>query len=94
MTAPPIHPDDDKGVSRSVWRFARASRVHVVVDAADYFDLMQDAMLEARQRILMVGWDFDTRIHLGEGRRWWNLPRRDVYPARLGTFVVWLVKRS
>ena len=93
MTAPPIHPDDDKGVSRSVWRFARASRVHVVVDAADYFDLMQDAMLEARQRILMVGWDFDTRIHLGEGRRWWNLPRRDVYPARFGAFVVWLVKR-
>ncbi len=93
MTVPPTQPDDDTGLSRSVWRFAMARRAHVVIDAADYFDLIQDAMLEARQRILLVGWDFDTRIHLGEGRRWWNLPRRDVYPARLGTFVVWLVKR-
>jgi phosphatidylserine/phosphatidylglycerophosphate/cardiolipin synthase-like enzyme len=54
---------------------------------------MQDAMLSARQMILLVGWDFDTRIRLGTGRRWWNLPRKSTYPARLGAFVVWLVKR-
>jgi len=84
---------DDEGVSPSVWRFARASRAHVVVDAADYFDLMQDAMLAARQQILMIGWDFDTRIRLGEGRRWWNLPRKGRHPARLGALVVWLVRR-
>ena len=84
---------DDEGVSPSVWRFAKASKAHVVIDAADYFDLMQDAMLAARQQILMIGWDFDTRIRLGEGRRWWNLPRKNRYPARLGAFVVWLVKR-
>jgi phosphatidylserine/phosphatidylglycerophosphate/cardiolipin synthase-like enzyme len=89
----PAQDDEDVGVSRSVWRFARASKAHVVVDAADYFDLMQDAMLAARQQILMIGWDFDTRIRLGEGRRWWNLPRKGRYPARLGSFVVWLVKR-
>ena len=83
----------DEGETAAVWRFARASRAHVVIDAADYFDLMQDAMLAARQRIMMIGWDFDTRIRLGEGRRWWNLPRRAVWPARLGAFVVWLVKR-
>ncbi len=85
--------EEDRGVSPSVWRFARATRVHVVVDGADYFDLMKDAMLAAQQQILMVGWDFDTRIRLGEGRRWWNLPRKDRHPARLGAFVVWLVKR-
>ncbi|MDE2595730.1 MAG: phospholipase [Sphingomonadales bacterium] len=55
---------------------------------------MQDAMLAARQRIMLIGWDFDTRIRLGEGRRWWNLPRKGIYPARLGAFVVWLVKRQ
>lgn len=60
---------DDAGVSRSVWRYARATRAHVVIDAADYFDLMQEAMLAARQRIMLIGWDFDTRIRLGEGRR-------------------------
>ena len=80
--------------SASVWRYAKASRAHVVIDAADYFDLMQEAMLKARQRIFLISWDFDTRIRLGSGRRWWNLPRRRRFPARLGAFMVWLAKRK
>lgn len=77
-----------------MWRYARATRVHVVIDAAAYFDVMCDAMLSARQQILMIGWDFDTRIKLGRGRRWWNpLKRKSRFPSRLGAFVVWLVKR-
>lgn len=83
---------EDAGQTPTVWRFARASRAHVVIDAADYFDLMQDAMLAARQRVMMIGWDFDTRVRLGDGRRWWNLPRKGTWPARLGGFIVWLVK--
>lgn len=85
--------DEDRGESASVWRYAKASRAHVVIDAAAYFELVHDAMLGARQRILMVGWDFDSRIRLGSGRRWWNLPRKDRHPARLGAFMVWLVRR-
>ena len=81
---------DDKGAT--VWRFARATRAHVVIDAAAYFELMHEAMLGARQRIFLVGWDFDSRIRLGAGRRWWNLPRRTRFPARLGAFIVWLVR--
>ena len=49
MTDQPGPPDAQN--APSVWRFARASRAHVVVDAADYFALMQTAMLRARQRI-------------------------------------------
>ncbi len=78
----------------SVWRFAMASRAHVVIDVAAYFSLIQQAMLGARQRILLLGWDFDTRVLLGPGRRWWNVPRRTTQPARLGSFVVWLVNRT
>lgn len=78
----------------SVWRFVHASRAHVVVDAAAYFVLMQEAMLAARQRIHLIGWDFDTRVRLGPGRRWWNGISRQTWPARLGPFVVWLVKRT
>jgi len=78
----------------SVWRFARASRAHVVIDAAAYFLLMQQAMLAARQRIHLIGWDFDTRVRLGPGRKFYNLPDSEVQPARLGAFVIWLVKRS
>lgn len=86
--------DDGEGASPSVWRYAHATRAHVVVDAAAYFDLMHEAMLRARQRILLIGWDFDSRIRLGDGRRWWNLPRKGRYPARLGSFIVWLVRNQ
>ncbi|MBN8500368.1 MAG: phospholipase [Sphingomonadales bacterium] len=86
--------DSTPPASASVWRFARASRAHVVIDAAAYFALMQQAMLQARQRIHMIGWDFDTRVRLGPGRKFYNLPRRKAHPARLGPFVVWLVSRT
>ncbi len=88
-----LNPNDPKSPS-SVWRFARASRAHVVVDAADYYALMQQAMLGARQRIHMIGWDFDTRMRLGDGRKFWNLPRKSAYPARLGAFMIWLCDRT
>jgi phosphatidylserine/phosphatidylglycerophosphate/cardiolipin synthase-like enzyme len=87
-------PDPDQPSSPSVWRYARASRAHVVIDAAAYFALMQQAMEGARQRITLIGWDFDTRMRLGSGRRFWNLPRKRVKPARLGAFVVWLCQRT
>ncbi len=82
----------DASAEPGVWRYARASRVRVIVDAADYFDLMQQAMLKARSRVLMIGWDVDTRIHLTRGRRWWQKGRRSKYPSRLGGFIPWLVR--
>ena len=85
--------ETDKQGSASVWRFVRARRAHVVIDAAGYFNLLHEAMLGARERIMLLGWDFDTRVRLGTGRRWWNVPNRARYPARLGGLVVWLVRR-
>lgn len=78
----------------ATWRYAMASRAHVIVDAAAYFSVMQQAMMSARQRILLIGWDFDTRVRLGPGRRWWNRPDKRRPPARLGWFVVWLANRT
>lgn len=78
----------------SAWCFVRATRAHVVVDAQAYFELIREAMQNARQRIFLIGWDFDTRIRLAGGRRWWNLARKGRFPARLGAFVVWLVRQS
>ncbi|WP_126172518.1 phospholipase D-like domain-containing protein [Altericroceibacterium xinjiangense] len=85
---------DDRSVEPGVWRYARASRARVIVDAADYFALMQQAMLRARNRVLLIGWDFDTRIHLAEGRRWWQKGWRQKYPVRLGSFLLWLVRHN
>ncbi len=46
------------------WMTAHAERASVVVDAADYFAAAKSAMLQARHAILLIGWDFDTRIEL------------------------------
>ena len=81
---------DDRSVEPGVWRYARAKRASVIVDAADYFDLMQQAMLKARHRILLIGWDFDTRIHLARGRKWYGKRGKGKYPSRLGSFILWL----
>jgi phosphatidylserine/phosphatidylglycerophosphate/cardiolipin synthase-like enzyme len=83
---------DDTSVAPGVWRFAMATRVRVIVDAEAYFDLMQQAMTKARQRILLIGWDFDTRIHLTRGRRWWQKGWKRQYPSRLGSFIPWLTR--
>ena len=59
----------EERASPAVWRYDRATRATVIVDAADYFQCMQQAMMNAKKRILLIGWDFDTRIALGRGRR-------------------------
>ena len=46
------------------WRIERADRMTVIVDADDYFRVAREAMLQARRRILLIGWDFDARIKL------------------------------
>lgn len=79
---------DEARAHESVWRFAKASRAHVVVDAADYFELVREAMLAAECRIMLIGWDFDTRIDIGRKRR-----KKGDPPNRLGDFLVWLANR-
>jgi len=81
-------------VEPGVWRYGMAKRASVVIDGEDYFALIQQAMLKAERRILLIGWDFDTRIHLSKGRRWWQKGHRSTYPSRLGSFVLWLARHN
>ena len=70
---------------RNCWRVERAGRASLVVDAADYFRLARQAMLRAEKQILLIGWDFDTRICL-------DYDADDGAPAELGAFLSWLPK--
>jgi len=85
---------EPESVEPGVWRYGKARRASLVVDGEDYFALIQQAMVKAKRRILLIGWDFDTRIHLSKGRRWWQKGRRKTYPSRLGSFVVWLARHN
>lgn len=68
-------------------RIDRADRVAFIVDGADYFAYAKSALLQARHRVLLIGWEFDTRIRL--------TPQDDDpdVPDELGEFLRWLTKR-
>ena len=74
---------------RNCWRVERCGRAALVVDAADYFRLARQAMLDARSQILVMGWDFDSRIKLVADES-----DGDEAPVHLGPFLSWLAKRN
>lgn len=72
---------------RTCWRRVHADRFALIVDAADYFAQLKVAMALARERVMLIGWDFDTRVRLD--------PRGelDEWPDKLGSFISTLVQR-
>jgi phosphatidylserine/phosphatidylglycerophosphate/cardiolipin synthase-like enzyme len=66
------------------WKIAEADRLAVIIDAADYFRHAKAAMLQAQSRIMLIGWDFDTRIKFE--------PQGATLdgPNDLGSFLKWL----
>ena len=74
---------------RAVWRIADAERMSVIVDAEDYFRLARSAMLGAKKRIMLIGWDFDAAISLIREDQ-----ADDGAPVVIGDFISWLVERT
>src|SRR4029434_3267475 len=49
---------------RNCWKIAKASRVKFLIDGGAYFSALADALAQARESILIQGWDFDSRTSL------------------------------
>jgi len=87
MDAEPSKPISAATLQRAFWQTAEATRSTFIVDADEYFRAARSAMLQAKRRILLIGWDFDARIHFaGDGQ--------DGGPPTVGAFISWLVKQS
>ncbi|WP_404381920.1 phospholipase D-like domain-containing protein [Caenispirillum salinarum] len=67
------------------WKIAHTPRFGMVVDCEDYFAAFREACMNARHRIFLVGWDFDTRIHMLMNRP------SDGWPVKVGPFISKLV---
>lgn len=67
------------------WRVEPAEQFAVAIDAADYFRHCKAAMLRARQRIILIGWDFDATMAFERGGT--SLPG----PNQLAPFLHWLL---
>ncbi len=79
--SPVLRPGD------TCWRIESANRLAVILDAADYFTTLREVMQKAQHSVIMIGWEFDTRINLDPRRQ------EDDVPNRLGKFLSWLVRR-
>ncbi len=86
MNDSPVRVSESHGLEpgRNCWRIARADKAALIVDAADYFAVVRQAMMTAEKRIMLIGWDFDARVRIG--------PRRNPTgaPSTIGRFVLWL----
>ena len=80
-SSPPLVP----GIN--CWRIERATRAAIIIDADAYFRIARAAMIKAQHRIMLVGWDFDARITLGDSSN-------DDGPETVGEFIYWLVERT
>ena len=84
-----MEPTHRPAIDPAAWRCASATQATLVVDAADYFAAARLGMLQARRRIMLIGWDFDARIQLADPAT--RLPGE---PRTLGNFVPWLVGKN
>lgn len=65
---------------------ARADKLAVIVDASDYFRHLRSAILQAKRHVLLIGWDFDSRIKMVPGEKTEG-------PNRVGRFLNWIIRR-
>jgi phosphatidylserine/phosphatidylglycerophosphate/cardiolipin synthase-like enzyme len=71
------------------WRVERAERFYCIQDAADYFRLVRQAILGARDTIFILGWDIQATLDLVPD----GVDADDDAPTRLNELLKWAVKR-
>ena len=49
---------------KNCWRVENADRAAVLVDGENYFRAVRKSLAQARQRIILLGWDFDERVEM------------------------------
>ena len=69
------------------WRISHAKRVAFLIDGAEYFKAFRAAVENAKQSILIVGWDIDSRMRLIRDDNVHELP------VELGPFLDAVVRR-
>ncbi|MCB1754820.1 MAG: VTT domain-containing protein [Gammaproteobacteria bacterium] len=87
MTNPPAEDTAVLEAGRNCWCIETSERTAVIVETADYFAAFAEACENAREQILILGWDFDRHEDLFHDDK----PRK--LPTRIGAFLAVLTKR-
>lgn len=70
------------------WRVEHAKRSAILIDGENYFRAVRKSLAQARQRVMLLGWDFDERVEMHDTV---DPPEA---PLRIGDYFDWLLKRN
>lgn len=75
-------------VKKNCWRIEKADRLSFLIDGADYFAVLREAMKKARHTIYILSWDINSQLELirDDGD--------DGYPKKLGELLNTLVNKN
>lgn len=74
--------------THNCWKVAQAERATILIDGENYFRAVRSSMARAKQRIVLLGWDFDARIKM------YDTVNSVDGPIEIGEYVNWLIKRN
>lgn len=73
---------------KNCWRVEHADRSAVLIDGENYFRAVRKSLAQAKQRIMLLGWDFDERVEMHD------TAEQLEGPLKIGTYFDWLLKNN
>ncbi|AMO72747.1 phospholipase D-like domain-containing protein [Sphingorhabdus sp. M41] len=70
------------------WRVEHADRAAVLIDGENYFRAVRKSLAQAKQRIMLLGWDFDERVEMHD------TSEQPDGPLQVGAYFDWLLKKN
>lgn len=79
---------------QNCWRVAKAEKLALIVDAADYFQMLRKVISTSKRELLLIGWDFDFEMEMLPGESDSDGLAPDGLPNKLGVFLEAVVDRA
>lgn len=73
---------------KNCWRVEHADRSAVLIDGENYFRAVRKSLAQAKQRIMLLGWDFDERVEMHD------TSEQPDGPLQVGAYFDWLLKKN
>jgi len=73
---------------KNCWRVEHAERAAVLIDGENYFRAVRKSLAQAKQRVMLLGWDFDERVEMHD------TTETPDGPLRVGAYLEWLLKNN
>lgn len=68
--------------NKNCYRIEKAGRLSFLIDGADYFYALREALINARHSVFIFGWDINSELKLVRDENY-----RDDYPEKMGDFL-------